>query len=244
MFDFEVKIAENDAEVRLAERLRYEVFKLEIGNAPPDEDEIDADAYDKLCDHLIVIDKTINKVIGTYRLLRGTQVDEKLGFYSEKFFDIARIKKLARQFPVVELGRSCIYKEYRTKPVMNLLWSGIARYITDYNIRFLFGSVRLRTDDPQEVATVFQFLKDKYYAAEEFRVHPRQEKQFDLIGIHAAVEHPKLIFRTLPPLMKGYLRVGVKVCGPPAHNPDLNSVVIFILLDTEHIASAYKQHYL
>jgi putative hemolysin len=245
MFDFEIKIAQNKQEIREALRLRYEVFKIEMDSGPGHKDEfgLDTDIYDDLSDHLIVIDKVTNKVVGTYRLLLGSRMGDDMKYYSERFFDISNIKKLAAEHQILELGRSCIHKDYRSRAVINLLWSGIAKYINDHGVRFLFGSVRLLTHDPAEVSLIFKFLQERFYAAEEFRVYPLAQNRFKGLKKNIIVENPRILFRKLPALVKGYLRVGVKVCGFPAVNRDLNSIVLFILLDTERMSHLYKQHF-
>jgi putative hemolysin len=246
MFDFEVKIAQNKEEIRRALRLRCEVFRIEMGGGLKQEGKakLDSDIYDESSDHLIVIDKTKDRIVGTYRLILGSRVNKKLGFYSEKFFDIRNIKRLNNNHQILELGRSCIHKDYRYGPVINLLWNGIAKYIQDYNVRYLFGSVRLLTSKPTEVSMIFKFLKERFYAGPEFRVYTRPQTKFKGLNENVKIENPRKIFHDLPPLIKGYLRLGVLVCGLPAINPDLDSVVIFVLLDTEKIPSAYKKHYL
>lgn len=246
MFDFEIKLAQNNQEIQQALQLRYEVFKLEMSEGLKREGaaELETDIYDKLCDHLIVIDKTTDKVVGTYRLLLSSQLDKRIGFYSEKLFDIHNIKRLADSYEILELGRSCIHRDYRSRPVINLLWSGIARYIKDYKVRYLFGSARLLTQEPKGVSVIFKFIKDRFYAPVEFKVYPWPKYKFKGSKENVKMDNPREIFRKLPPLVKGYLRLGVVVCGPPAINPDLGSVVIFILLDTEKMNPTYKQHFL
>lgn len=245
MFDFEVKIVYNQEEIRQALKLRYEVFKLELAKQKEHFglDAVETDIYDKFCDHLIVIDKTVNKVVGTYRLLLGSKVDKELGFYSEKFFDLRNIKKLAKKHQILELGRSCIHRDYRCRPVINLLWSGIAKYIKDYDVRYLFGSVRLWSNEPVQVSKTFKFIKERFYASPELRVYPKEKNKFKGLKRNIEIKDSKEIFRHLPPLVKGYIRAGVKVCGLPAINPDLGSVVIFILLDIEKIPPSYKKHF-
>jgi len=245
MFDFEVKIAQNEKEIQDCLKLRYEIFKIEMGSESQikETERLETDPFDKFCDHLIVIDKTVDKVVGTYRLLLGSKVDKKLGFYSEEFFEINNIKKLAWDNEILELGRSCIHKDYRSRAVINLLWSGIAKYVKDNNVRYLFGPVRLLTHDTDQVSKTFRFIKENFYADNEFRVHPRAENEIKGLNENIEIENSAEIYRGLPPLIKGYLRVGVKVCGEPALNPALNSVVIFILLDTEKMSEIYRHHY-
>lgn len=243
MFDFELKLAQDKKEIEQALRLRYEVFKLEMAGLGGESPELDEDIYDKICDHLIVIDKTANKIVGTYRLFLSSRVDKNLGFYSEKFFDIRNIKKLASSGELLELGRSCIHRDYRCRPVINLLWSGIAKYVKDYDVRYLFGSVRLLTCAPTEVSITFKFIKERFYAGSKLRVYPWRKTRFKGLKENVKVENPREIFHKLPPLVKGYLRIGTLVCGEPAIN-ELGAVVIFVLLDTQNIPHTYKQHFL
>lgn len=246
MFDFEVKIAQTQREIREALRLRYEIFKVEMTGSlkPPKAYELDTDIYDKFCDHLIVKDKIKNKTVGTYRLLLGSKVNRDLGFYSEKFFNIRNIKRLANHSQILELGRSCVHQDYRYGPVINLLWSGIAKYISDHNVRYLFGCPRLYTTEPEEVSKIFKFIKERFYAPLKFRVYPKPANKFKGLKINVPLPTTREIWNHLPPLVKGYLKVGVMVCGMPAFNPALDAVFIFALLDIQNIPAAYKQHFL
>lgn len=242
MFDYEIKIARLKEEKKAAFKLRFDVFKKELGKNITLDEEVETDIYDKLCDHLIVIDKTKKIVVGTYRLLLGSKVEPKIGFYSEKFFRIEKIKRLGKE--ILELSRSCIHKDYREKLVINFLWNGIAKYVKDNKVKYLFGSVRLNTIEPEEVSKAFGLIKQKYYTSSKFRVYPLKNCVFEGLDKNPKVRDHKKIFFGLPPLVKGYLRLGVKVCGPPAWNPDFGSVVLFILLDLEHASESYKKHFL
>lgn len=243
MFDYEIKIASCPEELEKALRLRFEIFKLELGkglNRDFDR-QLDEDIYDRFCEHLIVTDKSKDQVVGTYRLLLASRVDKKLGFYSEKFFDITKIKRLRGE--MLELGQSCVHRDYRNQFVINLLWIGIARYIKDHDVRYLFGSVRLATIDPQEVSETFRLIEDRYFSLPRFRVTPWPETSFKGLDEDIELKNPKQVLNKLPPLVKGYLRLGVKVCGRPALNPDFGSVVLFILLDIEKMTASYRRHY-
>jgi len=248
MFDYEVKIAQNKKEIKQALRLRYEIFSQETDRVSRQaENQLDVDDYDKFCDHLIVIDKTNNKIVGTYRLLLGSKVDKKIGFYSEKSFNIGNIKKLAVDGEMLELGRACIHHDYRDRLVINLLWSGISKYIKHYNVRFVFGAVRLGTTQPLEVSRMFKLIKKKFYAPKDYRVYPKEANVFkgldENVEIKDYIKDYQDIWRTLSPLAKGYLRAGVVVCGPPAVNPDFGSIVVFILLDVKTMSPSYKRHF-
>ncbi len=244
MFDFEIKIAKTQEEKREAFRLRYKIFKQELGNNNDInfDEKIETDIYDEFCDHLIVVNKTRNLVVGTYRLLLGSKVDPKIGFYSEKIFDIYKIKSLGKQ--ILELGRSCVHRDYREGVVINLLWKGIAKYIKENHVDYLFGSVRLRTSNPSEISKIFSLIKERYYAPEEMRVYPLKECVFENLDEDLKISDSKKIFLKLPPLVKGYLRLGLKICGPPAWNRQLESVVLFVLLNMKNASNSYKKHFL
>lgn len=245
MFDFEVKLAQDKKEIQDALRLRYEIFRLQMqGNSKlPKAYELDTDIYDKFCEHLIVIDRMKNKVVGTYRLLLGSKVDKTIGFACEEYFDICNIKKLAKEGEIMELGRSCVHRDYRSRPVINLLWTGIAKYIKDYNVGYLFGAPRLYTKEPGKVSRIFKFIKERFYAPSKYRVYPKFENRFKGLKQNIAIPNPRQIWHRLPPLIKGYIKAGVVVCGLPAINPHLDSVTIFVLLDVQKIPPAYKEHF-
>ncbi|MBP7215867.1 MAG: GNAT family N-acetyltransferase [Candidatus Omnitrophica bacterium] len=244
-FDFEIKIAQSKKEIEQTLKLRHEIFLQEL--AGPDtvqsENDQDVDIYDGVCDHLIVIDKIAHKVVGTYRLLLGSKVGVNPGFYADQFFDITAIRNLANSHEICELGRSCVHKDYRNRSVINLLWSGIAKYVKENNVRYLFGSPRFNSNDPYEVSRVFKFMKEKYYAPPEYRVHPKPDKAFKGLLTDVPLPSSREIFGNLPPLIKAYIRAGIVVCGPPAIDP-LGSAVVCVLLDIEALPPSYKQHYL
>ncbi len=244
MLDFQIKLAQTEEEKNQAYRLRYEVFLKELGdngrNLP--EKGTETDIHDQSCDHLLVIDNRKNLTVGTYRLLSGSKVNPKIGFYAEKIFEIEKIKNLGKD--ILELGRSCVHRDYREGLIINLLWDGIAEYIKQNNIRYLFGSVRMYTTDPREISEIFSLIKEKYYSHDTMRVKPLEESVFKGPTQPPKITSPKMIFLKLPALMKGYLRLGLKVCGPPAWDRHLESVVFFIALDINEMAPSYRKHFL
>ncbi len=244
MLNFQIKLAQTEEEKKQAYRLRYDIFRRELEDSAHTlpEEGIETDIYDKFCDHLLVINNKENVAVGTYRLLPGTKVDPKIGFYAEKIFEIEKIKNLGKN--ILELGRSCVHKDYREGLIINLLWNGIAEYIKQNNIGYLFGSVRLYTTDPAEISDIFSFVKEKYYAPETLRVAPLKDSVVK--GLTQPLTSPdyKKIFLKLPALVKGYLRLGMKICGAPAWDRHLESVVFFIALDINEMAPSYRKHYL
>ena len=243
MFDFEVKIAKNKDELRAAQRLRYEVFHVEMGmdSASGSDKELDKDEYDRDSQHLVVIDKKSGFTVGTYRLLFNSD-NCKIGFHSEKIFDMHNIKKT--EGVLLELGRSCIDKQYRNNMVINLLWNGIASVVKEHNVKYLFGCPRLNSKDMQAVNEEFSLLKQKYYSPEKFRVYPLADNEVSDLKEDLEIENPRRIYRKLPPLIRGYLNLGAKVCGRPAVNPEFGSVVILMLLPTDKIVNTYRRHFL
>ena len=159
---FEVSIASHLQEIESAFKLRFEVFNLEMqeGLESSYETEFDSDVYDTFCDHLVVKEKASGRVVGTYRLLRQEKAEKHIGFYSENEFDLTNIKLLSGQS--LEVGRSCVGKEYRSAAVINLLWGGIARYMEIYKINRLFGCASLHTKYLLEVSLVTSFLTRNY----------------------------------------------------------------------------------
>jgi L-ornithine Nalpha-acyltransferase len=244
MSNFTIKLAKTKEEREQAFRLRHEIFLKELGGDTTtlSSDGIEKDAYDDTCDHLLVIDNATRAAVGTYRLLSGSKVDPKIGFYAEKIFKIDAIKALGKN--IVELGRSCVHKDYREGAIIELLWKGIAEYIQKNNMRYLFGSVRLYTTDPGEISEVFELIKMRYYSKENLRVEPADGSIFKLPNKPSQPIDPKKTFFKLPALLKGYIRLGLKICGPPAWDRHLESVVLFILLDINEITPSYRKHFL
>lgn len=240
---FEVTIAEYLYEVESALKLRFRVFNLEMkkGLESSYETGFDSDVYDTFCDHLIVKDRQLDKVVGTYRLLRQEKAERTFGFSSENEFDLSRIKKLRGQS--LELGRACVAKDYRSLPVANLLWVGIARYIEIYNISALFGCANFHSSDVEEIARAFAYLQKYYFAPEDCRVFPAQRSAMSLESTPCDIGNERSIFQKFSPLLKGYLRLGGVICGEPAFDRQFGTTDFFTLVETEKIVQKYKSHY-
>jgi putative hemolysin len=237
---FIVKLAECLEELENALRLRFAVFNREL-NEGLDSSYItglDRDSYDEYCDHLIVIDTRCNKVVGTYRLLLGFVAENNAGYYSEGEFDMTAIRLVEGE--KLELGRSCVHKDYRNAGVINLLWAGIARYIEMYNVRHLFGCASLHTSDPGEVSMVYSYMNSFHRSGAEFTVYPI--KKLGNVCLSGIVDQ-KTAFEKLPPLIKGYLRLGALICGEPAYDEIFGTTDLFLLLETEKLISRYKRRF-
>jgi putative hemolysin len=239
MADFEVKIASDPSEIDQAQRLRFQVFNLELGKGLKSSYEhgSDVDEFDPYCDHLIVRDLKSKDVVGTYRLMRGSQARRHIGFYSEKEFDLSRIKLLDGE--LMELGRSCARKDFRDRALIPLMWDAIAEQVRKHNVRYLFGCGSMYTTDMTDVSAMFTLLKNKYYAAENYRVQPLDECRFPDLKDDAPIADETALFQKLPSLIKGYLRVGALVCGPPALDREFGTADFFLLLDFGSLKEEY-----
>lgn len=242
--NLEVKIAEIKTEIDQALSLRYKVFNLEMGSKTMQmkETERDTDKYDDFCEHLIVIDKDSSKrVVGTYRILTKSSSLRSNGFYSEQEFDLSQIKSMEEN--VAEVGRSCVAEGYRDGSVISLLWSGLANYMRENSIRYLMGCASVYSTDPNFISIIYAWLKNKNAICHEsLRVNPLSSHllsgfQNDLKDIYL----PNKI--DVPPLLKGYLRLGAKIGGEPALDRNFGTTDFFILFDYNSISKKYGKHY-
>jgi putative hemolysin len=239
MAEFDVKIATNAREIEEAQRLRFQVFNLELkkGLKASYERGLDVDEFDAYCDHLIVRDLKSGDVVGTYRLLRGAQARRHIGFYSEKEFDLSRIKE--RDGELMELGRSCARKDFRDRSLLPLMWEAIAEQVRIHRVRYLFGCGSLYTTETAEVSAIFSLLKNRYYAPEIFRVFPAANCRFVGVVADLPISDEQGLFQKLPSLIKGYLRIGAVVCGPPALDQEFGTADFFLLLDFGSLKEEY-----
>jgi len=239
MADFEVKIADQASEIEEAQRLRFQVFNLELNKGLQSSYArgLDIDEFDAVCDHLIVRDLKSGDVVGTYRLLRGSAARRHGGFYSEKEFDLSRIKDLDGE--LLELGRSCARKDFRDRALIPLMWEAIAEQVRMHQVRYLFGCGSLYTTDVGAVDAMFSMLKSHYYAPDAQRVFPVESCRF--VGLTEQIrgaDEPGQ-FQKLPSLIKGYLRIGALVGGPPALDREFGTADFFLLLDFGTLKEEY-----
>jgi putative hemolysin len=239
MADLEIKITTDPSEIAEAQKLRFEVFNLEMekGLKTSYTTGLDIDEFDRYCEHLIVRDLESHAVVGTYRLLLGSQARKSIGFYSEREFDLEKIKQLDGEF--LELGRTCARKDFRDRALIPLMWETIAQYIRTHSVRFLFGCGSLYTTSLGEVSEVYSMLKRKFYAPEIYRVAPVTKCRFDGLSDDVQINDEQNLFLKLPSLIKAYLRIGAVVCGPPALDEEFGTADFFLLLDFNTLSSDY-----
>ncbi|HKB58643.1 MAG TPA: GNAT family N-acyltransferase [Gallionellaceae bacterium] len=229
-------LARSKAEVHEAQRLRFQVFGEEMGaRLASAAEEIDRDRFDDYCDHLLVRDDADGKVVGTYRILPPAQAAHMGGYYSEGEFDLDRLAHIRGQ--LVEVGRSCVHKDYRKGAVITQLWGGLAGYMIRNGHEYLIGCASIGMGDGGHyAASVYHKIHAQHAAPPEYRVFP-----------HSPLPLAKLdnsLDAEIPPLIKGYLRLGAYVCGEPAWDPDFNTADLFILLPLSHISRKYARHFL
>lgn len=239
----EVKLATTFAEIDSALRLRFEVFNLELqeGLLASYERGFDTDAYDAYCDHLIVKDLTLGKVVGTYRLLRQSVAERNIGFYSENEFDLTKLKRLSGE--LLELGRSCVAHSHRSATTISKLWNAIIKYARQRNIAYLFGCGSLHHSKAEDVLPLYAYLRDHYLAPNEFRVQPVAACRMKLDEDVRVSYESRAMSRRLSPVMKGYLRAGAMICGAPAFDAGFGTADVLVLLEMEKLTARYKNHY-
>jgi putative hemolysin len=231
-----VALAANIHEVREAQRLRYRVFAEEMGARVPGRDQgIDCDIYDAYCHHLLVRDTDSSEVVGTYRILNGAQARRLGGFYSDEEFDLTRLN-CVRDL-TVEVGRSCVHPDYRSGATIALLWSGVGAYMLQHNYQYLMGCASIGMGDGGRGASgIYRRLAETHLSPIEYRVFPRSELTLEGLEPDQYVQ--------LPPLIKGYLRLGAYVCGAPAWDPEFNTADLLILLPLARMDARYAQRFL
>ena len=243
MTDFEIKITRDRNDIQESQRLRFEVFNLEMqkGLKSSYQRGLDVDDFDPVCDHLIVRDLNNGLVVGTYRLLLGSDARRHFGFYSEREFNLDQIKKLDSK--LLEMGRTCTHKDYRDKALLLHMWDAIANYVKAHQVRYLFGCASLYTSEPREVNESFSLLKERHYAPEELRVQPLPDKAFPGLDEKIEIRDEQTVFSRLPSLINGYLRAGALLCGPPALDLEFGTTDLFLLLDVEKMSSEYLRRF-
>ena len=239
--DLELRLASSRTERVEAQRLRFEVFNLELqlGITSSLASSLDQDAHDGHCDHLLVVDTDRDCLVGTYRLLSFDRVPS-FGFYSESEFDLTNVKRSGLR--LLELGRSCVALEYRDGRAISLLFRGIAEYLRRTDADALMGCAGIHGADLPVLATIQEMLSRKFLSDTSLRVTPRRGFDIPLHSPAPAVDDLST-FRSLPPLFRGYLRLGAKVCGPPAYDRQFGTTDYFVLAKARTIVDRYSRRF-
>ena len=222
--------------VQAEQRMRYEVFSAEYGatfaaGAPG----LDRDEFDPHCEHLIVTSAASGEVVGTCRMLRPAAAADAGGRYSARLFDLSAHASINSS--ELEVGRLCVRPEHRNGSVVSSLWAGILRHAEESGCRWLAGcqSIPLR-DGGALAAATWNVISKRYLAPPRLAVRPRIRWSAPA-GERPAGKLP------VPPLLRAYLRLGARVCGEPAHDPDFRSADLYILLDIEGGDRRYRSRY-
>jgi L-ornithine Nalpha-acyltransferase len=249
----EVRLARRRQDVAAAQALRYRVFYKEMGAAADLRTKVlrrDIDRFDRACDHLLVIDRATRRrrirpvfgsVVGTCRLIRRGAAERSGGFYSADEFDLTPLLNQAGE--CLEVGRSCVAPDYRSRAVIDRLWSGIADYIRANRISVLFGCASLRGTRPPELAQPLSYLYHHHLAPPEWRPRAVPARYVDMQVLPADAVDPRAAWAALPPLLKGYLRLGAMVGEGAVVDRQFNTTDVCVVLPTARVNERYLRHY-
>jgi putative hemolysin len=243
-----VRVAVNEAELDAAQALRYRVFYGErgaIADAATRRRQRDSDIYDQVADHLLVIDHDLGSgaqgVIGTYRLIQREGAAKIGRFYSAAEYDISMVE----QYPgrVLELGRSCVDAAYRGRAVMQLMWRGIAAYVFRNQVDVMFGCASLPGTDPEQLADELTYLYDYHLAPPDLRPRALPELYVPMRRHMRMTTDPRRALIALPPLIKGYLRLGGFVGDGAVIDRQFNTTDVAVVVKTDLVTHKYSRHF-
>ncbi len=243
----ETRLARTKAEIRSAQSVRYTVFYDELGATAPPAMKIlrrDKDSFDRHCDHLLVLDTSNNskRIVGTYRLLLDDHAESARGFYSESEFDLTPLKAASRGKRLMELGRSCILPDYRSKRVMELLWQGSWAYCVNNNVDIMFGCASFHGTDPEQHSAALSWLAENAaLTGEDCRSTRTDSLKLTELGRFSGNERRALA--SLPPLLKGYLRLGAKIGSHAVIDKQFGTIDVLVVLKVADINPRYLAHY-
>lgn len=244
----EIKIGSSEADILASQALRYRIFYQEMSAKPTPEMAAalrDFDEFDAVADHLQVVDHDLGtgpeSVVGTYRLVRREQADRHGRFYSIDEYDISPITNLPCE--ILELGRSCVDERYRTRRVMDLLWRGIATYVFHYDIEIMFGCASLPGTDIDTLALPLSYLHHYHKAPPELCPTALPERYVDMNVLPLEDVDRKAGLLAVPPLVKGYLRLGGFVGDGAVIDPQFNTTDVCVVVKTDQVTGRYVKHY-
>lgn len=243
-----VRLATSPEEVEAAQRLRYKVFYEELCAKPSEEMQKlrrDINHFDDVADILIVIDEGLDeaeeRIVGTYRLLRREIADAYGHFYTSDEFDISPLLNSGAE--LLELGRSCVLEPYRTRPVLQKMWAGIAEYVAEYNIGLMFGCASFPGTDVDAISQQLAYLYHYHLASENLCPKALDSVYVDM-NLHPKESiDAKRVFAAMPPLIKGYLRLGASIGNGAFVDPQWNSIDVCIVMPTHLVTDKYFKHY-
>lgn len=234
---YSMRLAADAQEVRAAQALRFQVFNLELheGLEQSYASGLDQDPFDAVCDHLVIEHRPSSQIVGTYRLQTGLNAAAKLGYYSEQEFDFQPYEPARAE--IIELGRACVHLQHRNLVVLGLLWKGIADYARQRGARYLIGCSSITSQDPAAGASAYTELCRKHLAAPAWRTRPLPEFECPL---HQLAEEAVKI----PKLLRAYLSIGAKICGPPALDRNFKTIDFLTMLDLAAMPRSVRQRFM
>jgi putative hemolysin len=243
-----IRLAKSDADIDAAQALRYRVFYEEMAAKPSPETarlKRDFDPFDEVCDHILVTDESMghgaDSVVATYRLLRGSVAASFGRFYTSGEYDISNLYGLPGE--MLELGRSCVDARSRNRPTMQLLWRGIAAYVFHHDISLMFGCASLHGTDPGALALPLSYLYHFHLAPPAFRTAALPGLYVDMNFLPPEEVDPKAALAALPPLVKGYLRLGGFIGDGAVIDEQFNTTDVCVLVKTDLVTEKYLSHY-
>jgi putative hemolysin len=246
--EIELRLAETEAEIEAAQALRYRIFYEEMAARPTPEmaaAKRDFDSFDPYCDHLLVIDHMRGPgaagVVGTYRLLRRQMAALRGQFYSVDEYDIAPL--VAQRGEILELGRSCISLEHRTRSAMQMMWRGITDYVMYHGITLMFGCASFAGTDPRRHALPLSYLYHNHLAPPALRPVALPHRRVDMRMLEPEAIDARAALNLLPPLIKGYLRLGGFVGDGAVIDDQFNTTDVSIIVKTDSVTQRYIKHY-
>ena len=236
--NYEVRFARHPQELDAIQRLRFEVFNLELGEGLESSYETgrDVDEFDATCHHLMVFDRRRGKLVGSYRMQTVAMAEAHSGFYSAGLFDLSTMPGDVRA-QAMETGRACVAASHRSTIVLFLLWKGLAAYVSHNDIRYLFGCCSLTSQDAAEGWRVMRYLERRRHLHTQIEIQPQPEQAL------ARPENEGLADDDvrLPALFRTYLRYGSKVCGPPAIDREFKTIDYLVILDVESLSARTRR---
>jgi len=241
----ELRLARDNSDVEAAQALRYRVFYEEMGAEPSHESVVlglDQDSFDSAAEHLLVIDHSRGGVVvGTYRLLRRRFSKKSGGFYTSREFDISKLTRVKGE--ILELGRSCVARGFRSRATMSLLWRGLAAYAFTHKIELMFGCASFPGRNPDIHAEALSYLHQNHLAPLDLRPTALPTRYLDMnILSHREID-PRRAMGDLPPLIKGYMRLGGWVGDGAVIDQQFNTIDVCIIVKMANLARRYSRHY-
>lgn len=242
------RLAENQAELKEAQKIRYQVFcdELSAAQQASPETRLEQEQHDLICDHLLVLDNSDRKnpkTVGTQRFLVKRSKDTHLPFRSQSEFDLETLASLHPQKSFMELGRSCILEAYRSKRTMELMWHGTWSYAVKNKVDVMTGCASFYAKSPEEISLVLGFLSTLTTDRPEWQVQPTSPKSVSIKQYEKLVKDPKRAIRALPPLIKGYLRLGAYFSNSVVTDEEFGTIDIAVILPVENINPRYVSYY-